>query len=96
MLAYTLEQAEEDMRRTYFFIRSKRWQTTNWSAVNDFRHIKHAMLRMGVTEVEIKAAMHCLKVRECRRCNKNGGAGFIACHYIGKRRKAGMQWMEIP
>lgn len=92
MLAYSLADAEGDLRNTYWQIRAKRHGTTNWKAVNNVRYITMAMERMGVTKAEIKAAMYCLRTPDCRRCNKNGGAGFIACFFIEKRRKAGMQW----
>lgn len=83
-IAYTLEQAECDLRNVYWLIRATRKR--NWQHVNKARVIKAAMRLMGVKKWEIDDAMYCLKNFDCKRCNKN--AQGIPCHEIGKRRKA--------
>jgi len=83
-IAYTLEQAEQDLRNVYWHIRASR--TTNWKYVNKARSIKDAMRRMGVKRHEINNAMYCLKTHDCKRCNWNNGAG-IPCWQISRRRK---------
>lgn len=86
-LAYTLEQAEADLRNTYWLIRASR--ETNWRAVNKVRVIRGALERMGVTRQEIKDAMHCLKTNNCKRCNWNASDGLDAglpCWAISRRR----------
>lgn len=82
-LAYTLEQAEQDLRNVYWRIRASR--TTSWKWVNKARSIKDAMRRMGVKRHEINNAMYCLKVHDCKRCN--WAAGGIPCWQISERRK---------
>lgn len=82
-LAYTLEQAETDLRNTYWVIRASR--STNWRAVNKVRVIRAAMECMGVTKEEIKAAMHCLKTSNCKICNYTGG-NSLPCWAISSRR----------
>lgn len=82
-LAYTLEQAEQDLRGAYWVIRNSR--LTNWKAVNKIRSIKDAMRRMGVRKFEIDDACYCLKRFDCNRCDKNNHG--IPCYEIGKRRK---------
>jgi hypothetical protein len=83
-LAYTLEQAEADLRNAYWFIRASR--KTNWKYVNKVRCIREAMLKMGVTKSEIKDAMYCLKSHNCPRCQWNS-ENNLPCWQISKRRK---------
>jgi hypothetical protein len=85
MLAYTLEQAEADLRQVYWMIRASR--QTNWKYVNKARSIKDAMRRMGITEDEIRNASYCLKTQDCKRCNWNKGTGELPCWKISDRRK---------
>jgi len=82
-IAYTLEQAEQDLRNVYWMIRASRH--TNWKHVNKAKWIKTAMKAMGIRRHEIVDASYCLKNFDCKRCDKN--AGGIPCHEIGKRRK---------
>jgi hypothetical protein len=83
-IAYTLEQAEADLRNVYWLIRASRH--TNWKHVNRARAIKEALKRMGIRRHEIIDASYCLRHFDCDRCKKN--AGGIPCYEIGKRRAA--------
>lgn len=83
-IAYTLEQAETDLRNVYWLIRATRIR--NWKHVNNARAIKAAMRMMGVKKREIDDAMYCLRNFDCQRCNKNAGIN-LPCHEIGKRRE---------
>jgi hypothetical protein len=83
MIAYTLEQAESDLRNVYWMIRASR--ATNWKHVNRARSIKDALRRMGIKKHEISDACYCLKNFDCKRCNKNNGG--IPCWSIAERRR---------
>jgi hypothetical protein len=82
-MAYTLEQAERDLRNVYFMIRACR--VKNWKHNNKAKWIKEAMRRMGVKRHELIDASYCLRNFDCRRCNKN--AGGTPCYEIGRRRR---------
>lgn len=81
-LAYTLEEAEADLRNVYWQIRTSR--NTNWKCVNKAKFIKDAMRRMGVRRHEIVDASYCLRNIDCKRCDKNNGG--IPCYAIARRR----------
>lgn len=83
-IAYTLEQAEQDLRNVYWRLRASR--STDWKHQNKARAIKEAMKRMGIKRHEINDAMYCLRTSDCKRCNWN--AGGIPCWQISKRRVA--------
>jgi len=85
-IAYTLEQAETDLRNVYWLIRTTR--VRNWKHVNKARAIKEAMKLMGVTKHEMKNAMYCLKRFDCGRCEKNKSG--VPCYEIAKRRVLGI------
>lgn len=82
-LAYTLEEAERDLRNVYWMIRATR--VRNWKHVNKARAITTAMKLMGVKRWELINAMYCLKNINCSRCDKNKYG--LACYEIGKRRE---------
>lgn len=83
-VAYTLEQAETDLRQVYWLIRASR--ETNWAHQNKARWIKSAMRRMGISDTEIRNATYCLKTKDCKRCNWNSDSLGIPCWAISKRR----------
>jgi len=90
-VAYTLEQAEQDLKSAYWRIRASR--TTDWKWVNKARSIKDAMRLMGVKRHEINEAMYCLRVNDCKRCN--WVTGGTPCWQISKRRKEAAETERI-
>lgn len=86
LIAYTLEEAETDLRNTYWHIRNSR--KTNWKYVNKARWIKEAILRMGITSRELSNAVYCLKTEDCQRCKWTvDPANNIPCWSLNKRRQ---------